>query len=521
MKRAKNTRRNQNVSSKRTKRVAATHFDNLSNDVHLSIISWTEKLLRQKKDHLNFLWLLFSNTSPFRGVTHSCFNSVTFWDKYKTTKASFELSSLAIAADDLVRSGQYQKLIEQIFTVCGSSLRTVSCFKLSNGNDHEKHLKTITTLVLNHCPNVENLKWRPFSEYYWDACDEMVKKYGSQLRSFEWMQKTKLKKAMPNLSICDGLNQFICRDEPNAIIIPQLLTIGSTLEELDLRRVTSKRYANLLEAIDKNCRNLSIIKMQSDLIVGGEDKYTSLLCSYGAQLKKADVQGVSLENMEKISRACTNLQTEYSMLHYSEASVWDDIRTLGPLLVKLKLGGHPCDEGKTIRAMERCTNIRELDIVGCYELEGEGQSDLECLFTNSSFRALESLTIHKYSANKRNDTLIASKTGNLKKFSCSVKNDLGKGFEFHGIVSRNVQLEYFDISDEIYANVGERTVQTAIDIICKIVGLFSKCRSLNVTIQQAEVKIVKQAVQRNMYRKLRFSGESLKISFVRPLHFYT
>lgn len=471
----------------------------------------TEKLLRQKKDHLSFMWLLFSNSSPFQGLVHSSFKTVTFWDKYKVMKVNFEHSSLVIPADDLVGTQTQQDLVRQIFTVCGKSIRTVSCFRLDADGKDEEHLKAIANYVVDYCPNVKNLKWKPSSKHYWDACDKIVSKYAAQLRSFEWMQKTNLKRPMPDLSKCDKLTQFICRDEPNAVIIPQLQAVSSTLEEVDIGKVTGKRYGKLLEALETSCRKLSIIKMQQDIIVRAEDKYVSLLCSCGAQLKKADVQGVNQDNMRKITRACTNLEAEYALSHPFEGN-WGDVDTLGPLLHRFSLSAcgdeEECNQAmKGIRVLERCTNIRELIIAG--------DDCVRHFFTKcSDFTALESLELYYYSATEKNDALVASKTGNLKKLNCWISNDMEKESVFNRIVSTNRALRNVEINDEgsLYSRIGDRSAQNAVDIVCNVVSMFSKCHSLKLRIHQTKEKCVKESMLRDMHRKLRFSGESLKIS---------
>lgn len=94
----------------------------------------------------------------------------------------------------------------------------------------------------------------------------------------------------------------------------------------------------IFDTIKSNCQRLSVIRLNEQIVRHDENKYASLLCSFGTRLIKAEIGCLSDENLKKVTTARTNLQIGYYRIpHGPESGERNRVCIMAPFLEKLNI----------------------------------------------------------------------------------------------------------------------------------------------------------------------------------------
>ncbi len=131
------------------------------------------------------------------------------------------------------------------------------------------------------------------------------------------------------------------------------------------------------------------------------------------------------------------------------------------------------------RALDRCSNLRELYMSGIYGYERPGVEDemIATVFSPSRFPKLESLSIRRFRASERNMALIASCTGNLKSASFDEFKSASGVSVFKLIADSNKRLNEITIDSGVFP-FAARGARSALKSLNELVNIFRKCRNL-------------------------------------------
>ena len=113
---------------------------------------------------------------------------------------------------------------------------------------------------------------------------------------------------LPDISMCTNIRKLEFPDSP--LRISFLRTRGTSLEFLSVLHGDVNVYTEMIDAIEQNCTKLTRLWLYGYSTMAetvGEERYASLLCSFGSQLTNAEVYGLSIGNMAQLVEACPNL----------------------------------------------------------------------------------------------------------------------------------------------------------------------------------------------------------------------
>ncbi len=404
--------------------------------------------------------------------------------------------------------------VERVLHACGSSLKTIKVCRYYHRVGGED-CTPIVSLIEKYCPNIESLA---FGRQYSSICTSarLVQRYGSQLRSIRYSQIVLEK--LPNFDVCTGLLRFDCEFRHTDTLILVLQSIGSTLEELSFRFDDITDPDEVLRAIQTHCKRLSVIRLNDYWFFGTEILRTSLLCSYGPQLVKADVGGLSLASLREVARACLNIRTSFVFDIDWDETKWEFIRAIGLVIDDLSLETYPCAGEESSSAMAQCLNLRRLRV----ENENFIVSDeiMDSMFANSTFIALEELDIIGLLPSKLNFQLIAKSTLNLRKVTLHMMRSIDNGNTFESIVDSNPFLAEVIIRESSWFNCG-RHADTAFEILQNLLRKFAKCRKLHIYLRIVHEDDVNENQLRNICRYLPCRGMNLMVRISKSLYEHT
>ncbi len=418
--------------------------------------------------------LTCSEDSPFRVAAPLLFDTVEFeiGNENERTECDVVESTITISASDAASA---ILRVEQALSACRFSVKAIKIcryYPRVRGED----CTPIVSLVEKYCPNVESLM---FGRQYSNICTwgRLVETYGPQLLSIEYCQI--MVENLPRFNACTGILRLHCEFRLTDTLFSVLRSVGKTLEELCITHEGCTKPDDLLHAIQTHCRRLSVVSLP----YSGKTLYTALLCSYGSQLIRADVEDLSLDNLRDVARVCTNLRTSFAFdLDWNETK-WEYVNVIGPLVDDLHLEKYPCTGEESASAMARCVNLRRL----CVESEDFIVSDeiMDNLFANSRFRALQDLEIIGLIPSKLNLQLIAKSTLNLRKLEFEKMRSIEDGDAFESVVRSNPLLAEVTIRECSWLQC-ERRAETALEILQSLLRVFSKCRKLRVYLNIAD-----------------------------------
>ncbi len=171
---------------------------------------------------------------------------------------------------------------------------------------------------------------------------------------------------------------------------------------------------------------------------------------------------------------------------------WRHVQNLGPRLVNLRIHADLLYGNGYQRALEQCSNLRELYISGDFDVEGPELTDemIAYVFSPSRFPKLEYLGIEQFKMNKRNMRLIASCTKNLvcASFACFESDSEVSAFEL--IADSNSHLKNITIGPYVPREEDE-SAEATLESLRGLVKMFRKCRTLWFDIPCSNEKEVK------------------------------
>ncbi len=447
---------------------------------------------------LRFLALLFSENSPFRGAAATLVSRIELSWSDPEFCISASTKTLTVGPEIFEAEAKAVGLGRSIISACGPYVRTIRTVSDIEDEVRAKNLlEQFTRHVFQYCRNVEEAE-------LW-GCDTLLiesktasaffREYAANLRVVEWNGQDEEEASFTDLEKCVKLRRLSLNYPCTATLVSLLKACGSTLEEIVVP-IQPEESVEAIEAIRKYCKKLSVIQIETleEIIeMGFEECYTSLLCSYGSQLKKAETLGLGYEHLVEVANICTNLEVTVPWLP-TPSMGWQHVIALGPRVASLSFLAEALHGAEYPRALDRVSNLRELHVSIRSAQEGLGATDemIANVFSPSRFPKLEQLHMECFVFNERNMSLIASSTGYLR---CAVfrefKFDSGmSAFKF--IADSNLHLE--DITMHISEfHVAAENAGTALHLLSELVNTFCKCRKLRFGIaSSAEGELAKE-----------------------------
>jgi len=436
----------------------------------------------EKSIIISFLTLLFSENSPFRAASSTLFSSMEVHldhSRYGTQDNGRELN---IGEEVLEGKSKEIELDSMIFSACGPYVRKIRLSGCSIGEDGHDFLEQIKSLIFQNCRNVAEISFDLHSVPLtsWGTACSFLQEYAANLRVIEW-NGDKQEEGFADLQECTNLKQLKAERMNTATLISLLKASGSTLEELDIYMNPVFDITEIMATIRDYCKQLTVISMENlkdIIVVVGEDSYSSLLCSYGSQLKKANVDGLGYVYLAEVAKACTNLEVTVKWRFLYDVD-WQKAEAISPRVVSFVINSGVLFVDECPRALKGCSEIRELRMVSVYRFDELGNNDeiIANVFTPSCFPKLERLSIEDFNASKNNMALIASCTSNLKAAYFRPFEDYIEVSAFQFIVDFNKHLTDIRISESSFLEK-ERSTRLVLETLSELVKIFSKCQSL-------------------------------------------
>ncbi len=499
---------------------ATTHFDGLCRDT-LSIIAKQTNILLQKAcyastsklsdsesedskrympktpESLRFLALLFAENSPFRDAAATLVSTIEIsWSPPGTYIESFR-SVLVIGPGLFKGEAKEMQLARTILSACGPYVRKIDVRGVPRNQENPNEFaEQFTTHVFQYCRNVEEISFTRYEAPLtkWGIASAFLHEYGANLREIE-LEGESDEEGFTDFQKCVMLKRLKSDNLNTAALISLLNASASTLEELDIVITSIGDSVQVMEAIRNNCKQLSLLdirNLQYVIDIVGQESYSSLICSYGSRLKSANIFGLGQQNLVEVVKACTNL--EITVFCVSDARVdCQSVCDLGLRVAILILDHNDLHRQDYPRALERCSNLRHLDLSGRYDGGSMGVTDemIANVFSPFRFPKLEHLSVPNFYANERNMALIASCTANLKSASFVPFDYDSKASGFQFIARSNKHLK--DILINLYDGPGvNRRTESALEWASELVKIFRKCRKLRFELSRSFEEEVKK-----------------------------
>ncbi len=371
--------------------------------------------------------------------------------------------------------------MRKMFSACGPHVRKITMRKVLQEEELPKaFMQLFTMYVFLYCRNVREIV---FCEYRapltkWGAAFSLFRDYAANLRKIEWHGEEDMN-GFPHLRKCVHLRCLKSRGLNTVTLVSLLEVCGPTLQELDISITPVVDSVEVVDAIRKYCKQLSVILINDRkhvLDVVGEERYSSLLCSFGWQLKNADTSGLGREHLVKVVNACPILEV---------SAVWNGIGNgtaqrfcdLGPRVVLLFLIGDLSQRTEYVRALKQCSNLRRLCIGHSYGNESPEVTDevIANPFSPSRFPKLEELIMNAFRANDRNMRSIASCAPHLK---CVVLEPCKSNWEisaFRILADSSRRLKQIIITINGFQEI-RPNAESALESLSELMKVFRKCQ---------------------------------------------
>ncbi len=452
------------------------------------------------RERIRLLVLLFSENSPFRAAAAMLVSQIEVLWPYPETCIESN-ASMTIGPQIFQGEAKEIELGGKIFSACGPYVRKIFVgFAPEEGRKANEFVEQFTSHVLQYCRNVEEVMFcgyqAPLTK--WGTASSFFREYATNLRKINWSGDED-DNGFPDLPKCKNLTRLKSHCLNTATLVSLLKACGPKLEELDILISPVGDSVEVIEAIRKYCKVLTvmnIVNLKDVIDMVGQECYVSLIRSFGSSLKSATTAGLDHDQLVEVVNTCVNLEV-IVFVEDEESADWRRVNDLGPRVARLFLNPDSLHGDKYPRALEQCSNLRKLTISGgtdaMYGDEAPQVTDemIANVFSPSRFPKLEHLTITDFRANKRNMALIASSTSNLKSTVLeSFESDLEvSGFQLIADANRNLK----EIKRTISAFHGiERSAKSALESLSELLKIFRKCRYLWVEISCAEEGVLKE-----------------------------
>ncbi len=437
----------------------------------------------KRHELVRFLRLLYAENSPFRAAAATFVSQIEL--RWACPRTCFYTGARALNTEPEMFHGEAEEieLGRTIFSACGPYVRKiiVSHFPESGANAKDA-VEQFTSHVFRCCRNVEEVE---FCNHHtqlmnWGIAPAFFRKYAGNLRKIHWACEED-QKEMPDLVECVNLRSLKARNLTTSTLVSLLKACRFTLEELDVAITPAGDSAEVVEAIRKYCKKLSVINIENleDVMdVVGQESYSALIRSYGTQLRNAKTDGLCHERLVEVVHACTNLEaTVYWML---ESNVdWQHVYDLGPRVASISFHGDLLHGSEYPRSLDQCSNLRKLYMSSGIGYRRPPLTDamIANVFVPSRFPKLENVSVTNFRASERNMAMISSCTTNLKS-ACfePCESDLEvSGFKF--IADSNRRLKDIAVDMDFFGG-SERSAKCALESLSELAKIFHKCRKL-------------------------------------------
>ncbi len=490
----------------------ATLFDTLSTDALSIVVKRMNRRLQEKVyttaypyeqpaphmaralERIRFLALLFSENSPFRAAAATLVRDILLRWPAPGTSIDSSTNRLYIGPEMFEGEAKEVGLGRLVFSACGPFVRRVFVNGLPDGEPRaNKFVEDFTSYVFQYCRSVEEFM---VGDYHapmtkWGTGSSFFREYAENLRKIDWNGEED-ENGFADLEKCINLRHLRSRYLNTGTLISLLKTCGSTLEHLDVVIKPVGDSIEIVEAIRNYCEQLKVFRidnLKNVMGIVGQESYSSLIRSLGTQLKNANTEGLDHEHLVEVVNACANLEVDL----YRECKRimdWEHVYDLGPRLAKIRLTVSSLRGDEYPRALEQCSNLRKL---------GLGSSTNFCttdemianVFAPARYPKLEDLTVTYFKANRRNLSVIASCTANLKsaRFELSWSDLEVSAFQLIADSNRHLK----DIVLRLHGSGGPKpSGESALESLSELVRMFCKCPKLHLNISCADSRNVKK-----------------------------
>ena len=484
--------------------------------------------LSKRTKHIRSLSMLLSGDSPFcEAVSQLQLSEVMLGQISDATRLWMNNGILEVGPQFLKNEGLKHGIAERIFELCGESVKVLSfCIEWrglsARKSENQDVVHRFVTLVKRYCPNVENLKFVSLvfecSPYpFEDIAHELLEKFSSQLRSIEWnwgmFDESRLR--LPDISMCTNIRTLDFPGSPQ--LIPFLRTCGASLESLKLSFVDTNVCAEILDLIQRNCKKLSVVRVFDWFTVidaVGEERYARFLCSFGSQLIHAEIEGLSIEKLNQVVRACPNLSIPFLPVHWDGVDEWERAGLLGPMVKHLIVTTAMCQDEKCEESIGKCTNLEALTIMrgsADEELNVDSSSYLISLLSKSS-SSFNYFRQNDFLATPHNINTLALLCKKLHRLTLCLAKPIENGIDFKSIARSNSQLNSVIIRERT-GNHHKREKDVSLEVLRMLVRSFSKCRDiLFKLVNDGEESITRDEIH-NICGPLPCRGMNIEITF--------
>ncbi len=226
-----------------------------------------------------------------------------------------------------------------------------------NGNGF---MEEFILYVFHYCRNVEEVTFQAYQAPLTKlgTASSLLREYATNLRVIH-LHGEEDEKGFPDLRKCLNTRRVSSHSMNTATLVSLLKAAGSALEQLSISIKPVSDSVEVIEAVRKHCKKLSMIhiaNLKNVIDIVGQESYSSLICSYGSLLKKAGTQGLCHELLLEVVNACRNLEVTLSVKNEPSGG-WRNVLVLGPLVATLF-----CDAGllhgdEYPSALKQCSNM--------------------------------------------------------------------------------------------------------------------------------------------------------------------
>ena len=457
-------------------------------------------ILSKSRTRINTLCMLVSDDSPFRDkLSQLSLAEIKLGRNTDATRLWKDSGQLSIGPELFGCESLELGIPERIFQLFGKSVTVVSFVVtpkhfIPTEADKEGVIQKFVKLVRRYCPNVENLSFTPqiFEPNrlpFEDIFPGLIEQFSSQLRSIAWRVNLSHKDYLchPDISLCMNIQKLIFPSSTE--LLSFLGRYGASLEILYVTYGDIKRDAEMLDVIENNCTKLSTVVLRdlSRIIETiGEERYTNFLSSFGSQLVRAKIEGLSAGKLARVAKACPNLSIDIE--YYKNEEVldgWERISSLGPIIKHLSVAADVCRDEESEAAIARCSKLESLTIHRSddYEEERIGNSaDMNFLVSLSS-TSLTSLHYFHFMPMKRNIDTLSLIFRNLRHLELRLVKSIEDGISFHSITQSNPRLSSVHIREWVdFSDRKKRGKHQSLEVLRMLVDAFSKCRSIHLVL---------------------------------------
>ena len=484
------------------------YFDTLPTEVFPTIIEYVfstansedledldeSSLMRQ---YICGLSMVFSDDSPFReAVSQLSLTKVHLSGNPSPPYLNVDNSLLVIGPELFENKGQERGIPERIFQLSGKSVKDImiyiNAYNLNpNTAKNNRVLQKFVTLIKRYCPNVENLSFTsPGIEdnphLFENDVPKLLEQFSSQLRSIVWNVEAIDIDCfrLPSISMCTHIRELDFPASPQ--LISFLHAFGASLESLTVSHRASNGYAEMLDIIERKCTKLSTILLHDLFTIIeslGEERYSSLLCSFGSQLICAAFEMLSIENLTRVLRACPNMSISHELVDEDQGDEWERFDLLGPTITDLTIASDLYRDEKCKETIGRCTKLQSLIIAENLE---DGEQDTESSSSVNFLLSISSSSLtefghYDFTATQKNIFVLSSALRNLTHLELILVEPIESGIDFKAVAGSNPQLNSVCIA-EYMSGDEKREKEQLIEILRMLISAFATCKSVDFTL---------------------------------------